>query len=63
MGQAPRKKRKLPRNATELPDRELMEKLFGKHVMTKVDALVAERSEPEVVESQSDTLRVRKKKQ
>ena len=58
MTQTPRKKRKLPKNATELPDRELMEKLFGKRVMKKVDALVAERSDPEDVASQDDTMSI-----
>ena len=45
MGQAPKKKRKLPRNALELPDRELMEKTLGKRVMKAVDAELAKESE------------------
>ena len=44
MVQSPRK-RKLPRNAVELPDREFMEKIFGKRIMKEVDALLAEKSE------------------
>ena len=44
MAQNPKKKRKLPRDITERPDHEVMEILFGKRVMKKVDALVAERS-------------------
>ena len=57
MTQTPGKKRKLPSNVAELPDRDVMEKLFGKRVMKKVDALVAERSEdPEDVTSQGDTV-------
>ena len=39
------KKRKLPKDITERSDHEIMEKLFGKRVMKKVDELVAERSE------------------
>ncbi len=45
MGQNPKKKRKLPRNALELPDRELMEKILGKRVMKAVDSELAEESE------------------
>ena len=45
MTQTPKKKRKLPKDIAERPDHEIMEKLFGKRVMKKVDALVAERSE------------------
>ena len=56
MGQTPKKKRKLPKNVTDLSDREVMKKLFGKRVMSKVDALVAERSDPEDVVSQGDTI-------
>ena len=58
MTQTPRKKRKLPSNVTELPDREVMEKLFGKRAMKKVDELVAERSEPEGVASQGDSVSI-----
>ena len=58
MGQAPKKKRKLPKNVTELSDREVMEKLFGKRVMSKVDALVAGRSEPEGAASKGDTISI-----
>ena len=61
MTQTPRKKRKLPSNVTELPDREVMEKLFGKLAMKKVDALVAKRSEPEGVASQGDTISIETK--
>ena len=53
MGQNPKKKRKLPRNALELPDRELMEKILGKRVMKAVDAELAEGSES--VEKKGDT--------
>ena len=45
MGQAPKKKRKLPSNALELSDRELLEKIVGKRVMKAVDAELAEESE------------------
>jgi len=45
MAQKPKKKRKLPKDIAERPDHEIMERLFGKRVMKKVDALVAERSE------------------
>lgn len=45
MAQKPKKKDKLPKNITERPDHEIMERLFGKRVMKKVDALVEERSE------------------
>ena len=39
-----KKKRKLPKDIAERPDHEIMEKLFGKRVMKKVDELVTERS-------------------
>ncbi len=52
MAQNPKKKRKLPRNALELPDRELLEKLLGKRVMKAVDAELAE--EPESVDTKGD---------
>ena len=42
MAQNPKKKRKLPRNALELPDRELLEKILGKRVMKAVDTELAE---------------------
>ena len=45
MAQNPKKKRKLPRNALELPDRELLEKIVGRRVMKAVDAELAEESE------------------
>lgn len=45
MTQKPKKKGKLPKDIAERPDREIMEKLFGKRVMKKVDAIVRERSE------------------
>jgi hypothetical protein len=45
MAQTPKKKRKLPKNITEKPDREVMEKLFGKKVMKEVDKVVRDRSE------------------
>ena len=45
MAQNPKKKRKLPRNALELPDRELLEKILGKRVMKAVDAELAKESE------------------
>ncbi len=45
MAQTPKKRRKLPKNATQLPDRKFMEKVFGKRIMKKVDALVSELSE------------------
>ena len=52
MAQKPKKKRKLPRDITERPDREVMEKLFGKRVMKEVDKLT--REEPEDVENKGD---------
>ena len=52
MTQTPKKKDKLPKDIAERPDHEIMEKLFGKRVMKKVDALVAERSED--VETKGD---------
>ena len=42
MNQAPKKKRKLPKDIVERSDHEVMEKLFGKRVMKKVDELVTE---------------------
>ena len=32
-----RKRRKLPKNITERPDREVMERIFGKRVRKEVD--------------------------
>ena len=53
MDQAPKRKRRLPKNVAELPGHEAIERIFGKRVMKQVDALVAERSdEPEDVERQ-----------
>ena len=52
MAQAP-KKRKLPRNALELPDREFLEKIVGKRVMKAVDAELAKESS-ESVETKGD---------
>ena len=37
MAQKPKKKRKLPKDITERPDREVMEKLFGKRVLKEVE--------------------------
>ena len=47
MAQAPKRKkrRKLSRNALQLPDRELMEKIVGQRVMKAVDAELAKESE------------------
>ena len=46
MAQKPKKKKvKLPKDLTERTDHEVMEWLFGKRVMKKLDELVAERSE------------------
>ena len=45
MAQDPKKRRKLPKDITERTDHEVMKILFGKRIMKKVDALVAERSE------------------
>ena len=53
MSQTPKKKRKLPRNALELPDRELLEKILGKRVMKAVDAELAKESES--VDTKGDT--------
>lgn len=47
MAQEPKKKT-LPKDIAERPDREIMEKLFGKRVMKKVDAVVQERSDEPV---------------
>lgn len=47
MTQAPKKKRrKLPKDITEREDREVMERIFGKRIMKKLDAIVREESEP-----------------
>ena len=51
MAQTP-KKRKLPRNALELPDHEFLEKIVGKRVMKAVDAELAKESES--VETKGD---------
>ncbi len=51
-----KRKRRLPKNAAELPGREAMERIFGKRVMKEVDALVSEQSdEAESVIVQDDT--------
>ena len=52
MAQNPKKKRKLPRNALELPDHEFLEKIVGKRVMKAVDAELAKESES--VETKGD---------
>ena len=46
MAQKPKKKRKLPKDFAERPDAEVMEKLFGKRIMKKLDAIVEEESKP-----------------
>ncbi len=48
----PKKKRKLPKDIAERPDREVMEKLFGKHVMKAVDKVSGR--DAETVERESD---------
>ena len=54
MTQTPKKKRrKLPRNALELPDHDLMEKIVGKRVMKAVDEELAKQSES--VDKKGDT--------
>ena len=59
MGQAPKRKRRLPKNAAELPGREAMEQIFGKRVMKEVDALVSEQSDDaESVTGQGDTVSI-----
>ena len=46
MAQKPKKKKRLlPKDILERSDHDAMEKLFGKRIMKKVDALVADRSE------------------
>ena len=46
MTQAPKKrKRRLTKNAAELPAHDLMENIFGKKIMKEVDKIVSERSE------------------
>lgn len=35
----PKKKRRLPKDIAERPDREVMEKLFGKNVMKAVEKM------------------------
>ena len=45
MAQSPKKKKReklLPEGITERPDREIMEAIFGKQVMAKVDRFVTE---------------------
>jgi len=44
MAQAPKKRKKLPKDIAERSDHDIMEKLFGKRVMKEVDAIVKERS-------------------
>ena len=46
MAQKPprKRKRKLPKNAPERNDHDLMESIFGKRIMKAVDEVVAERS-------------------
>ena len=54
MTQTPKKKRrKLPRNALELSDHDLMEKIVGKRVMKAVDDELAKQSES--AETKDDT--------
>ena len=40
MVQAPKKKRKLPKNIANRPSHEVMERIFGKRIMRAVDLLV-----------------------
>ena len=49
MAKAKKKKRrrKVPRNIVEKTDREIMETVFGKRVMHKVDAVLTERNRGE----------------
>ena len=59
MGQAPKRKRRLPKNVAELPGHEAMERIFGKRVMKEVDALVSEQSDDaESVTGQDDTVSI-----
>ena len=39
-----KRKRMLPKNAKDLPVRDLMERIFGKRAMKELDKIVAERS-------------------
>jgi hypothetical protein len=50
--QKEKKKRKLPKDITKKPDREVMEKLFGKRVVKELDKLTSE--EPEDREPKED---------
>ncbi len=52
MKKARKKKRKLPKDIADRPDREVMEKLFGKHVMKAVDKVTGRDTED--VETKGD---------
>ncbi len=41
----PKKKRKLPKDIADRPDREVMERLFGKHVLRAVDKVTGRDAE------------------
>ena len=46
MAQKPKKKRKLPKDIAERPDHEIMEKVFGKRAMKKIDEFLEESDVP-----------------
>ena len=47
MAQNPKKKkRRLPKNVSELPDREVMERIFGKRVVKELDKLTDRPKDP-----------------
>ena len=41
----PKRRRKIPRNIVEKTDREIMETVFGKRVLKKVDEVLSEQNE------------------
>lgn len=43
--QKSKRRRKVPRNIVEKTDREIMEAVFGKRVMHKVDAVLADKNQ------------------
>ena len=47
-----KKKRKLPKDALERNDHDLMECIFGKRIMKAIDKVVAERSKDDESESE-----------
>lgn len=54
MPKSPSKQRRLPKNITEKPDREVMERIFGKRIMDEVDRVLQEHDGQHVTSSHTE---------